>query len=378
MLEEEGGKGMGFNFRKSIKLGGGVRLNLSKRGVGVSAGFKGFRVGVGPRGTRVTAGIPGTGLSYSKSLTGSRKRRVAEQRRRELATLQREQYKMAELERARFEVELFGNLLEVITSVHKDCSEPYDWNQIKTSSPPFKEGEPGPNEQVAKTKLDQFKPTWRDRLFGRVEIRKKVFLEEIDQAKAEDKRLLEEWQSLVSFAGKVLNGEKTAYLQVIEQFAPFDEIEELGSSVKVTFINLKCLEASVDVQSHEVIPSEVKSLTKTGKLSIREMPKTKFNELYQDYVCSCVIRVARELFALLPVEQVIVNALGEVLNTKTGHTEEGPILSVAFQRETLEKLNFDDIDCSDSMANFPHNMKFKKVKGFELIEKISPIEYGKR
>lgn len=57
---------MGFRFRKSIKLGKGIRLNVSKRGVGISGGMKGFRVGVGPRGVRTTTSIPGTGISYVK------------------------------------------------------------------------------------------------------------------------------------------------------------------------------------------------------------------------------------------------------------------------------------------------------------------------
>lgn len=59
---------MGFRFRKSINLGGGLKVNLSKKGVGVSGGVKGLRVGTGPSGTRVTSSIPGTGISYEKRL----------------------------------------------------------------------------------------------------------------------------------------------------------------------------------------------------------------------------------------------------------------------------------------------------------------------
>jgi hypothetical protein len=43
---------MGFYLRKSVKVGP-LRFNLSKSGVGVSAGVKGFRVGAGPRGNYV-------------------------------------------------------------------------------------------------------------------------------------------------------------------------------------------------------------------------------------------------------------------------------------------------------------------------------------
>lgn len=56
---------MGMRFRKSIKLGGGTKLNLSKSGVGISTGVKGFRVSKNTSGrSRVTSSLPGTGLSY--------------------------------------------------------------------------------------------------------------------------------------------------------------------------------------------------------------------------------------------------------------------------------------------------------------------------
>lgn len=56
---------MGLRFRKSIKLGGGTRLNLSKSGVGFSFGTKGARITKkAGGGTRTTISAPGTGLSY--------------------------------------------------------------------------------------------------------------------------------------------------------------------------------------------------------------------------------------------------------------------------------------------------------------------------
>ena len=56
---------MGLRFRKSINLGGGFRINLSKSGIGHSWGIKGFRVTKTAKGTRrTTTSIPGTGISY--------------------------------------------------------------------------------------------------------------------------------------------------------------------------------------------------------------------------------------------------------------------------------------------------------------------------
>lgn len=58
---------MGFNFRKSLKIAPGVKLNVTKKGVSsLSVGKNGARVNIGRKGTRTTVGIPGSGLSYSK------------------------------------------------------------------------------------------------------------------------------------------------------------------------------------------------------------------------------------------------------------------------------------------------------------------------
>ena len=65
---------MGFRFRKSINLGGGFRINLSKSGVGYSYGGKGFRVTKRADGkTQTTMSIPGTGISYTET-SGAKKK----------------------------------------------------------------------------------------------------------------------------------------------------------------------------------------------------------------------------------------------------------------------------------------------------------------
>lgn len=52
---------MGFTYRKSIKLPGGLRMNMSKRGPSLSGGIKGARYS-SRSGFRFT--LPGTGLSW--------------------------------------------------------------------------------------------------------------------------------------------------------------------------------------------------------------------------------------------------------------------------------------------------------------------------
>jgi len=76
---------MGLRFRKSIKLGGGARLNLSKSGVGFSVGTKGARVTKkAGGGTRTTISAPGTGLSYVQE-SGKSKRSSGGSRRDDIS-----------------------------------------------------------------------------------------------------------------------------------------------------------------------------------------------------------------------------------------------------------------------------------------------------
>lgn len=59
---------MGFYIRKAIRVGP-LRFNLSKSGIGVSAGVKGLRIGTGPRGNYIHMGRGG--LYYRKTLPSS-------------------------------------------------------------------------------------------------------------------------------------------------------------------------------------------------------------------------------------------------------------------------------------------------------------------
>lgn len=143
----------------------------------------------------------------------------------------------------------------------------------------------------------------------------------------------------------------------------------MGTKINFNFEN-NHIDINLLVNSLEVIPNYELKQTSTGKLSKKDMPKSRFNELYQDHICSSAIRIAREIFAYLPIEYARVNAISKIINSKTGHLEEQPILSVIFPPETIKNLNLETIDPSDSMRNFVHNMKFSKTKGFNIVEKV--------
>src|SRR5699024_8078011 len=123
----------------------------------------------------------------------------------------------------------------------------------------------------------------------------------------------------------------------------------------------------------EVVPEKALSLTKTGRLSRKKMTKTNYYRITQDYVCSMSLQVAKIVFARLPIEKVIVNTTENRLNTATGNREDIVVLSVAFEREIMDRLNYENIDPADAMQNFEHHMKHLKTAGFKPVEKIEVI-----
>jgi hypothetical protein len=56
-----------FRFSRHIGILPGLKLNLSKSGVSLSAGVRGAHLTIG-KTPRITVGLPGTGISYSETV----------------------------------------------------------------------------------------------------------------------------------------------------------------------------------------------------------------------------------------------------------------------------------------------------------------------
>ncbi|MGL1933352.1 MAG: Bud13/CWC26 family protein [Desulfotalea sp.] len=321
------------------------------------------------------------GTVRSMRATGRRIDRDAKRRQKELEKQQKELDKMQELEQAAYEVEVFENYLELIQSVHKDCSDSMDWQSVKNAKEPVTPILESSHEKAAQEKLNNFKPNFINKLLGNSEKKKEKLQDSILQAKRKDaeefdlllkeyKETHSDWEFSKNIAGKIIKGNSEAKLEAIREFSPFAEIDTLGSSINISIDDNSPVLASINIHSSEIVPSEQKSLLKSGKLSVKKMPVGKFNEIFQDYVCSVMLRVANEIFAIVPDQYVIVNVKDKILNTASGHIEEQIIVSAYIPRKTIQSLNMQSIDPSDSMSNFVNNMNFKKTKGFLPVEQV--------
>ncbi len=72
---------MPWSFRKSLKLGPGIRLNLGKKSASISVGGTGYRYNVSTTGRSTTSiNSPGTGISYKDSSGGTSRSRTPSRR----------------------------------------------------------------------------------------------------------------------------------------------------------------------------------------------------------------------------------------------------------------------------------------------------------
>jgi hypothetical protein len=325
------------------------------------------------------------GVLRSIEADARRASREAERRARELERKRKQEQKLLELEAAAAEVKQHEEHIESLTSFHRECSDQIDWNAVKRQEPPGEPAKKSEHEASARRRMENYKPRLFDKALHRVEKKEQSLANAVDVAKAKDEEEYEKalkdfreaqrlWESQNELATKILTGDEQAYLDVLRKFNPFAGLEIMGSVANAKLHNDKIAEIDFHVSDPQIIPSDAKSLLKSGKLSVKEMSKGSFNSLYQTYVCSSVLRAAREITALLPVEMVIVNATTQMLDGSTGHIEEGPIVSVAVPRETLNKLEFSTLDPSKAMSNFIHKMDFKKAAGFSEVGRLDPTK----
>ena len=315
-----------------------------------------------------------------KRLVATRKlqQREASKRQKDLERRLKEQAKLSSLEQARLEVEAHENALEVLLSVHKEQSAPFDWGSFASALPPHEPPRLARHELAAllRRAVSGAVPFVED---GKATVEEARLLDEREHeaARADYEKDFAQWERMRSLARRVLAGEAHAYSEAVSEFSTLSEIANLGSSIAMTVREARLIECALKVSGRDSLPTEAKSLTAAGKVSVKAMPKARFHEIYQDYVCGCVLRLAREVFALLPVETVLVTATVDGIDARTGRAAELPVLSVAIPRAVAARLDFERLDPSDSLENFLHRgdvMASRKSGEFAPIVPLTPAD----
>lgn len=324
---------MGLRFRKSINLGSGFRVNLSGSGVGFSWGVPGFRVSKGADGkVRQTVSLPGTGLSYqttlgstkktSKKSTSTAKKSTSSSTKKAAGALAAagaaaavgaaakaaKSSKTAKEKSAKQTApaeetleQRFVITRDVLKTIYATSDEPVDWEEIASSETPT------------------------DEMYD-----------------------ADFWSYCHAAAKPVLDGDIDAYLRVIQDMNPYDDLLDYGENFLFGTDAPEVMEVEFTAKSKELMPDK------------KSLGSKEYYSLLQDYICSVAVRTARDTFALLPVEYVKIHAVdkGEL------------VLSVCFDRAAFTKIRFSMADPSDIVEKFPHNMDFNLVRGFAPTDEI--------
>lgn len=283
---------------------------------------------------------------------------------------------------ARMAAGRYEDYVQEIVSYHKSvsCSE-IDWQGIANAPEPIEPTQTKEREAKAISKLTTYKPNFFIRILRLVNFRVNMLKRNIEKAKASDELQYQEnlktyqaahsrWQNEKAFAERMLAGDTSAYSQVITERKPLDSIQMFSGQVGLSFESEKVM-INIELDLDKNVPSETATYLKSGRLSIKDTPKTKFHALCQDHICSIALRVANEILALVPVDAVLVDVSTNILDTSIGTIEMKPILSLKVPRSTLKKINLSSVDPSDCMKNFIHNIDFKKTEGLRPVEKIA-------
>lgn len=390
---------MGLNFRKSISILPGVKLNLSKGGVSVSAGVKGLRGSLNSKGQlTTTASIPGTGIYYTKKkkiIGAGKSKNKDKDEEKAKSTAKKNTAKETKSKKAKTEQE---------QTPAKTAAKytPYDASQdaqtlptgnssIPAYQPPtvgaaaaqtaqqtYQPSQTAPQTyQPAQAAQQSYQPaqeqpqqtyppvqeqpvqqaayTPKQLDSAALKAIHKTADDTIDwpeilasETAPDDSYNQEMWSYYHEAAEQVIAGDIDTYLRLIYEVNPLEDLIEYGSNFEFGTDNPGKMEVEFTVNRDVLTDAR------------RNLNQFMFNDLVQDFVCSLGIRIARDIFALLPVNRTIVHA---VLDDTT-------VLSVDFDRETLSKVKFGMIDPSDTVSKFPCNMSYNMQNGFSPVERL--------
>lgn len=288
-----------------------------------------------------------------------------------------------ERERAEQEVQAHEALLAGLISIHRECAQPWDWQGILTAKPepPVRSGA---REASARRQFERYRAPllikWlggeafeRERLAEAIHVAREMDEEEYRTACERYERRQAAWRRASALAKQVLAGKPKAYGEAIKYANPFLGLKILGHEITCRGLDRSLLEANLYVHSDPPLPQETRQILKSGKLSVKRMPPSRFNLLYRDHVASCLLRVAREILVLLPIETVLVTARRRDRDTASRKQVEVPILSAAVSRANLDLLD-QTVTPFEVLSRLPHRIAFTKTKGLAPIEPLAPAD----
>jgi len=175
------------------------------------------------------------------------------------------------------------------------------------------------------------------------------------------------WRARRTLAAQVLARDATGYadaLRVCRCLA--DIVTHVGPNGMSLALQPLTVTVSLDAPS-----SQAMHLPNGALVSMQELTRGNDRRLYQDYVCGLALRAARDVMAVLLVEDVIV----DVSLTYRAREEDEPfrtrVLSVLCPRAAMDMFDWSSCDASNTVEMLAHEMDFSEQGGFRKVPQIT-------
>lgn len=346
-----------LRFRRSVSICKGVRLNFGKKGVSISSGIPGFRktYNFNTGKTTTSVGIPGTGIYYVDTSGPSKKNEERKsggffsdlfggnQNSSSTVSNNAPSYSNNNASQERTTTKpvapvypVYGNTTVQPTDTSskgvtpKKKSEPVETvvgiTEHSQTTPVSVVDEPivvptVEPESVAipveEKKLEEITYDTIKAIFENCD----VAIDWVDvishKTPTSDEVISETWEYLHKKAVAVFDGDIDAYLEIISTVNPYDDLLDYAENFEFGTEDPSMMEVEFSV-----IDDNTENLSKSA---------------FEDYYSAIAIRVARDTFALLPIEKVVVHI---TLKSKK-------LISLTVNRDKFHQLNLIGRDASD-------------------------------
>jgi hypothetical protein len=395
---------VGLRFRRRVTIAPGVSLNVSKSGLGISAGPRGAKIGVGPRGVHRSVGIPGTGLHYREEARwGSGKTKGASSESRNsieaslvvhhdgtvalvdsngdpvpprLAKMFREQnsdHIQSFLEKT---CDNWNAGIDQILTVHYDTPDPA--GTLNYSLQPF--DEPAPDHFVPR-RLGFLGTVWRskkERIEAENEAGREAHARMVAEWDERRKRYEAEERARQQDYGVLRHTDVPAMERVLEHrisAIAWPRTTEVSYQIRDGGQELWL---DVDLPEVEDMPTERAAPAARGlKINIRTKSETQVRREYMQHVHGVLFRIVGEVFYSLPVvETVVASGYSQRPDPTTGHIRDDYLISARITRSEWVQSNFASLDTLDVVACFDRFDLRRKMTKTGIFTPIPPHTEG--
>ena len=379
---------MALRFRRTISIFPGIRLNLGKGGVSVSAGMRGANVSLGRNGLYGNVGVPGTGLSYREKLRSKTNNRSRAHKRSQHGSAHlpalAERIARAELdtrtgdiriqdstgndlgdeameilktharesleETLQQQVDAHTRMMELMGAVHLDTPAPNQFPELLAE--PFDEPQPEKPELRKRDWLAFICPARRRALEMSNERKRQRYQRAFLEWQQDKARHDRQESARASLYQQAFQGDTNAMESVLEDHLfDIDWPRETDLSYELS-ADGRTLMLEVDLPEIENFPAtELRTYQRGVGVSVNELSDTAVRKLYMAHVHGMGFRLIGEGFACGPsVETVILSAFTQVNDGATGRVEDKYLYSVKVPRETWKRIDFSNLRAVDPVA----------------------------